>query len=320
VPKRAFCIWEGKEISQKSLANLAKFLKLNPDYSLTLLTRDSKRIFNALEKRSDGGWLNKRLKIEAPDFSGYPVLESAVNQENAGPFANHAAASDLVRMLALVKKDAAGNSGGLYFDVDCEFHRPLPELNAPFGVQTFFPPGYFLNGIMAAAPDCDILETAIKATLEGYDDRKKGGTWSADLWVNKRAGILLPKDDPRSENIEGKGKGKPRKRQAQNEAERLAGSIASYANTEFAPWANVQKIIRTELLKNPREGLTQKLTIEPLEKVLKREFSSFCRQYSKNLNVFRDMSGPDKIFEMPYESGWADRTDFAGKRRASIAP
>ena len=173
VPKHAFCVWEGREISQESLDNLAKFMQLNPDYTLTLLTSNPKSAINALMKRSDGNWLMNRLKVKSQDYSDAPLVEGAINRENSGPFANYASGSDIARMYALVKKDENGESGGLYFDVDCKFHKPLPQLLAPLEIQTLWVPGVFYNGIMAAPPESEILQQALADIEKQYDERNK---------------------------------------------------------------------------------------------------------------------------------------------------
>ena len=316
VPKRAFCIWEGKEISQESLDNLAKFMQLNPDHTLTLLTSNPKSAINALMKRSDGNWLMNRLKVKSQDYSDAPLVEGAINRENSGLYANYASGSDIARMYALVKKDENGESGGLYFDVDCKFHKPLPQLLAPLGIQTLWVPGVFYNGIMAAPPGSEILQQALIDTVKQYDERNKG-SWSADIWINKRAGILAPKDEEGAELKKDKGKGKTKKPQRESYNDELLRDIAHSGKTGNTKRTNELRARHQSLLENPRNLLTDQITVTPLYDILKRDFGHWCRDYVKSLNGFAEFFGPDNTFEAPYEMNWA-KINVKKHRRASI--
>ena len=314
VPKRAFCIWEGREISQESLDNLAKFMQLNPDYTLTLLTSNPKSAIKALMKRSDGNWLMNRLKVKSQNYSDAPLVEGAINRENSGPYANYASGSDIARMYALVKKDENGESGGLYFDVDCKFHKPLPQLLAPLGIQTLWVPGVFYNGIMAAPPGSEILQQALIDTVKQYDERNKG-SWSADIWINKRAGILAPKDEEGAELKKDKGKTKKPQRESYNDE--LLRNIAYFEKAEHTEWTAALRESHKDLLENPREELTAQTTVKPLLDIMLRDFGPSCMDYCKSLNGFADLLGQANTFELPCDMGWAKSN--AGKRRASIA-
>ena len=314
VPKRAFCIWEGKEISQDSLDNLARFMKLNPDHTLTLLTSNPKSVINALAKRSDGNWLMNRLKVERQYYSGYHLVEGAINRENSGSFANYASGSDIARMYALVKKDKNGESGGLYFDVDCKFNKPLPQLFAPLGIQTLWIPGIFHNGLMAAPPESEILQQALNNIVKKYDERKKN-KWSADIWINKRAGIIAPRDEEGAE-LE-KSKGKAKKFQDESYNDKLLRNIAYSEKTEHTAWTAALRESHENLLKNPRQELTAQTTVKPLFDIMIRNFGSGCSGYFKSLNGFGGLLATANTFEVPpYDAEWAKSN--ARKRRASI--
>jgi hypothetical protein len=319
VPKRAFCIWEGGEISQEHLNNLARFMKLNPDYSLTLLSSKPKSIFNATEKRSDGHWLTNldRFKIQPQEYSDNQIAESAINRENNGIFANYAAGSDIGRVHALVKKDEDGNSGGLYFDVDSKFHKPLPQLFAPFGVLILQTDKWFMNGIIAAPPGSEVLQEALDEMLKPYDERGKG-TWSPDIWIGKRAGILAPKDKEGSEAYESKGKGRanPKKPQGETLEEKLAQDIAYFEKTEYTAWTGYLRKRQTSLRENPRQRLTAETTVSPLMDAMGNKFGDRYSMFSMTLNRFGEMLGEDKIFELPHDEKWS--APNTGNHQASI--
>lgn len=308
VPKRAFCIWEGGEISQEHLNNLARFMKLNPDYSLTLLSSKPKSIFNSLEKRSDGNWLMSldRFKIQAQEYSDNKIAESAINRENNGIYANYASGSDIGRVHALVKKDEDGNSGGLYFDVDCKFHKPLPELLAPFGMLILQTDGWFMNGIIAAPAESEVMQEALDEMLKPYDERGKD-TWSPDIWINKRAGILALKDKESSEVHESKGKGKanPRKPPGETLEEKLTKDIAYYEKTEHAGWTSYLRKREKSLRENPRQRLTAETTVSPLMNSVGNKFGHRYSMFFRTLNRFVEMFGKDKVFELPHDEKWS---------------
>ena len=314
VPKHAFCVWEGREISQESLDNLAKFMQLNPDYTLTLLTSNPKSAINALMKRSDGNWLMNRLKVKSQDYSDAPLVEGAINRENSGPFANYASGSDIARMYALVKKDENGESGGLYFDVDCKFHKPLPQLLAPLEIQTLWVPGVFYNGIMAAPPESEILQQALADIEKQYDERNKD-TWSADIWINKRAGIIVHRDEEGAELANADGKTK--KLQGESCNDELLRRINHFEKTEHTALTAALREQQKRLLENPREELTAQTTVEPLFGMMLRNFGSECMDYCKSLHGFAELLGQANTFELPCNLEWVKSN--AGKRRASIA-
>jgi hypothetical protein len=304
VPKRAFCIWEGGEISQEHVNNVAKFMKLNPDYSLTLLTSKPKSVFNALEKRSDGNWLMNldRFKIQPQQYSN-KIAESAINRENNGIFANYASGSDIGRVHALVKKDEDGNSGGLYFDVDSKFHKPLPQLYAPFGMLILQTKEYFMNGIIAAPPESEVLQEALEQMLKPYDERGKG-TWSPDIWINKRAGILAPKNQEDLDSHESNERPTVGKTQAKTFEETLVDDIADCEETKFAEGISYLKTRQRRLRENPRQWLTEEITVRPLMETLENKFGWRYPVLSTTLNRFAGMLGSDKIFELPTDAKW----------------
>lgn len=329
VPKRAFCIWEGKEISQEHLSNLAEFLRLNPDYTLTLLTSKPKSVFNALAKREDGSWLMKKLIVKSQDYSGSPLVESAINRENNGPLANYASGSDIARMYALVKEDEKGESGGLYFDVDCKFNEPLPSsLSAPFGLQVAWKDGVFYNGIIAAAPASELLQEAIQTIAQQYDQRRKSEL-SEDLWCNKRvlpialeaneastsrAGTDKADDESKMTSAELKGKGK---------AEDV-GLRNNFIGVNFSGPSAQNKSQFKQLLDSERRKLTSDATVRPLHKALSDNFGVWWERWSSNLCgltelVIKNGSKDKEAIELSVDLEWAAPRPKAKMRHASIS-
>ncbi len=304
VPKRAYCTWEGGEINQTALTNLATFLKLNPDYALTVLTNNPHGIVKAAGKRHDGKWLLERLHIKRQDYSSKPLLESAINRENNGPYSSYASGSDMARVYALWKKDKNKKSGGVYFDVDCKFKKPLPPLFAPLGIQTLWKPGYFLNGLMAAPEDSEVLEESISNFIGFYDDRGKKG-WSEDMWVNKRAGTVasIGKADLGD------------KRRPSDFMKKISADLDGLKDKpENDFWKQNFTETKERFIANPREVLTEETTVGGLYDTLKSHFGDQCLDYRENLNKFGALH--EEYFDLPYEKRW--NTPDRAKRRATI--
>lgn len=302
VPKQAFCIWEGPRISDAHLGNLARFLKLNDDHSLTLLSSNPAPIHAAIAQQQDGGWLARRLKVEKPSYPEHPVLESAIQRENNGPYANYAAGSDIGRVHALVTK-----GGGLYFDVDCVFTEKLPPLRAPLGFLITWKVN-LIQGIFAVPPGCNELETAMSEIKKSYDDRriadeqKKGqDPYFEEMWVSKRANLTpsASQKDERSILV------------------RTNHFFKELDSTSVEQWKLDQYTRRREALAAaPRELITEETTVFPFIRAV--DTAGALKNYRllpRSVNVFGAMMKSGSI-EMASTFSW--NRPAAAPRRASF--
>lgn len=130
IPEIAHFIWEGKNMSEDNLSNILNFKRLNPEFEVKIWTTRPGSINHTIEKMlngddakyrylafnfSDKSGESRYLKTDDPRslFSDLPAgVHAGWAREHQGSFANHAAASDIIRLAALYQ------FGGTYFDAD----------------------------------------------------------------------------------------------------------------------------------------------------------------------------------------------------------
>ena len=144
VPTIAHFFWGGGDIQPHDLANVLRFKELNPEYQIKFWTEKPSHILNTLSAMETGDGVNRflanrfghDLEFEEPhdlfrEFAsispGAFKLESLFQRESNGPYRNLAAASDILRMVALHVY------GGLYMDVDTSTKHKIPTLEASSG-------------------------------------------------------------------------------------------------------------------------------------------------------------------------------------------
>ncbi|WP_161549037.1 RHS repeat-associated core domain-containing protein [Pseudomonas sp. Q1] len=125
-PKSAHYIWLGKkEIAANAMSNIIHFKFNNSDYKVNLWSDAPEKLKNNLIERGYSKELFKKINIQAP-IGLSTELSSAVARESSNtPFANYAAASDLLRLGVLEKF-----GGGIYMDVDVMVAGRLGEIKS----------------------------------------------------------------------------------------------------------------------------------------------------------------------------------------------
>jgi len=179
VPEIAHWFWTGGPISQDDLSNIIDFAKHNPHHKLNLWTNKVGPLHRALVERSDitGFSLLDRIEVRGYDeaFGGdwggitsaqKAALQGIVERELNGTLSNPAAASDVVRLVALYR------FGGAYFDADVRFTGPMPSgLSSPKGILLDIRPGSpdrVPNSIMAAGPKSELVGELLKTIVDIY--------------------------------------------------------------------------------------------------------------------------------------------------------
>ncbi|MFM0069086.1 glycosyltransferase [Paraburkholderia aspalathi] len=301
VPARAYCIWEGNRIGDKHLSNLATFLKLNEDHSLTVLTSNPGLIHAALARREDGNWLAKRLIVQKPNYSDEPILGSGIQRENNGPYANYASGSDMGRVHALAE------TGGIYFDVDCEFKKKLPLLRAPLGILVTNSNNYFFNGLLAAPENSEALRGAVLKMRNLYDDRhlSPGETrapWLEETWVSKRANVPLALGQTDDRSIEA---------QIRSSMENIEDVEANLPTLQY--YREQLERLKT----SPRQTITEETTVDSLLTAISDSLdtSGNYQRMHRSVNVFGAMKESGDI-ELPMTNEWKDTS--RRPRRASL--
>jgi hypothetical protein len=289
IPPYAYCIWEGSRINDNHLNNLAKFLRLNEGYTLTVLTSNPGIIYSALERRDDGAWLTKRLIVQKPDYSSEPIIGGAIARENNGAYYNYASGSDIGRVYALAK------TGGIYFDVDCVFKKKLPILRAPLGILTTCSNDYFYNGLLAAPESSEQLHDAIMKIKSFYDDRRtnldlKRAPWLEEAWVSKRANLppTLDQNDDRSIQV--------RLKQFIDEIPKIEANIPAIKLYED----------QLEALKiSPRQTITEETTVDMLLRAINDSLGEVgnYQQMRQSVNILGAMRESGDI-ELPMSNEW----------------
>lgn len=125
-PEIAHYIWLGNaEIPTNAISNMIHFKSNNPSYKVNLWSDSPNRLKNNLIERGYSKELLNKINIQAPPELPH-MLNSAINRESRNtPYANYAAASDLLR-LGVLKK--AG--GGIYMDVDVMINSSLGKITS----------------------------------------------------------------------------------------------------------------------------------------------------------------------------------------------
>ena len=125
-PEIAHYIWLGNaELPTNAISNMIHFKSNNPSYKVNLWSDSPNRLKNNLIERGYSKELLNKISIQAPPEFPY-VLNSAIARESRNtPYANYAAASDLLR-LGVLKK--AG--GGIYMDVDVMINSSLGKITS----------------------------------------------------------------------------------------------------------------------------------------------------------------------------------------------
>ncbi|WP_416414693.1 TcdA/TcdB catalytic glycosyltransferase domain-containing protein [Pantoea sp. App145] len=155
VPEIVHFVWEGNGAPEAHLANILNFRRINPEFEIKIWTTCPGTINRTLEKMLNGddakyrylafNFSDKKDEIRflitedpRPLFSAFPQgVYAAWAREHGGSFANHAAASDVTRLVALY------HYGGTYFDVDIsmtrKFHCPVydPLKKYTSGILTY---------------------------------------------------------------------------------------------------------------------------------------------------------------------------------------
>jgi len=179
VPEIAHWFWTGGPISQDDLSNIIDFAKHNPHHKLNLWTNKVGPLHRALVERSDitGFSLLDRIEVRGYDeaFGGdwggitsaqKAALQGIVERELNGTLSNPAAASDVVRLVALYR------FGGAYFDADVRFTGPMPSgLSSPKGILLDIrphQPDMLRNSVMAAGPKSELVGELLKTIVDIY--------------------------------------------------------------------------------------------------------------------------------------------------------
>ena len=125
-PENAHYIWLGNaEIPANAISNMIHFKSKNPGYKVNLWSDSPDKLKNNLLDRGYSKELFNKISIQAPPKFPH-VFSSAVARESRNtPYANYAAASDLLR-LGVLKK--AG--GGIYMDVDVMVNGSLGKITS----------------------------------------------------------------------------------------------------------------------------------------------------------------------------------------------
>ncbi|NEG84760.1 RHS repeat-associated core domain-containing protein [Pantoea agglomerans] len=125
-PEIAHYIWLGNaEIPANAISNMIHFKSNNPSYKVNLWSDSPDKLKNNLIERGYSKELLNKISIQTPPELPH-VLSSAIARESRNtPYANYAAASDLMR-LAVLKK--AG--GGIYMDVDVMLKSSLGKITS----------------------------------------------------------------------------------------------------------------------------------------------------------------------------------------------
>lgn len=123
-PKIAHYIWLGDaELPANAVSNIIHFKSNNPDYKVNLWSDSPARLKNRLIERGYSTALFSSVHIKSPTGLSL-TLSSAIARESSNtPYANHAAASDILRLAVLEQF-----GGGLYMDVDVMVNGKLEEI------------------------------------------------------------------------------------------------------------------------------------------------------------------------------------------------
>ncbi|EQA1624761.1 RHS repeat-associated core domain-containing protein [Enterobacter asburiae] len=125
-PEIAHYIWLGNaEMPANAISNMIHFKSNNPSYEVNLWSDSPNKLKNNLIERGYSKELLNKISIQTPPKLPH-VLSSAIARESRNtPYANYAAASDLLR-LGVLKK--AG--GGIYMDVDVMINSSLGKITS----------------------------------------------------------------------------------------------------------------------------------------------------------------------------------------------
>lgn len=215
VPEIAHFIWESKGVPESHLSNILNFKKLNPEFEVKIWTTCPGSIMHTLEQMLHSNDAKYRylafnfsdrkegvrfLKTEDPRslFSDFPQgVYAAWAREHFGCFANPAAASDVLRLVALY------HFGGTYFDVDvsmtekfkCPTYNPLKKKTC--GILTYGNPVItaIKNSPSIAATLMEIAKNYASVPRKTSDDfylsrdmfsEHNGRFTTEDLWDIKR--------------------------------------------------------------------------------------------------------------------------------------
>ncbi|EUM20864.1 hypothetical protein L462_04348 [Enterobacter sp. BIDMC 26] len=123
-PESAHYIWLGNaELPANAISNMIHFISNNPGYKVNLWSDFPDRLKNNIMERGYSNAIFNKISIKAPPKLPY-LLSSAIARESGNtPYANYAAASDLLR-LGILKK----TGGGIYMDVDVMVNNSLGEI------------------------------------------------------------------------------------------------------------------------------------------------------------------------------------------------
>jgi hypothetical protein len=189
IPKIAHAIWVGEPISEASLKNIAGFMRHNKDYEMIIGTdrpRATQLAIDKLYAESDVESRKLLGKIRVCHIDEWLPEDNEVGDltkkeirnllavERHGPGRKYAALSDLARSLALRSEKVVNGEkkrGGLYFDMDLQWRRPLPRLSSPLGIMVNFRNNRICNNFIGIPGDTEVLDKLLIDTVHGYRQR-----------------------------------------------------------------------------------------------------------------------------------------------------
>jgi hypothetical protein len=195
-PENAHYIWLGNsEIPANAISNMINFKSNNPNYKVKLWSDAPSRLKNNLIERGYSKGIFDKISIQAPPKLSHILSAAIARESRSTPYANYAAASDLLRLGVL--KNAGG---GIYMDVDVMVNSSLGEIT-PQRVSSTGPSDLLIhnelwegrprvsNAVIVASEDSVSLNRMISYATAPYSgklyDMGIGRTTGKD-WLSKK--------------------------------------------------------------------------------------------------------------------------------------
>jgi hypothetical protein len=188
IPKIVFTYWEGDQLSELHYLTIYSLHKYNPDLDIIIYTDENpKNILKEWNSHEHSININKKIPLSnLIDINPDKIFLRTINFQKEYNFDNNISIvfkADFIRIAKLYEH------GGIWFDMDILFIKPIPEFFFKENVDAFI----FIysdvipTGFLATKPKLKYLENLYNNSLEIIKNKKLNGYQKIgpNLWIRE---------------------------------------------------------------------------------------------------------------------------------------
>jgi hypothetical protein len=173
IPKIVFTYWEGDQLSELHYLTIYSLHKYNPNLDIIIYTDENpKNILREWDSHEHSISINKKIPLsDLIDINPNKIFLRKINFEKEYNFDNNISIvfkADFIRIAKLYEH------GGIWFDMDILFIKPIPQFFFEENVDIFIfiYSGVIPTGLLATKPKSKYLEILYNKSLEIIKNKK----------------------------------------------------------------------------------------------------------------------------------------------------